>query len=162
MAKNAVVGIEISGMAKLRGLVKAAGDAQHPEWQAGARRATDEFRGLVASRAPGSMGGKTAVKRSATLLGPTVGAVGTKHPGAKVVEFGRGALVIRPRRARVLWWRGAAHPVASVSQAKRAARPFYGIVRGDAATGAMRPRLETILAAAIERVWGSAGPDGSD
>lgn len=147
-------GIEMAGLGRFRGLVRATGDNKRPEWRAGAERIIPSFAGEATSRAPGSM--TAQVRRVNSLFGPTVGAIAVNHPGAKVIEFGRGPLTIRPRDRRALSWDGAPHPVRIVHQPRRRPRPFIGIIRGDAAIAATRPLLEAEILRTLIEIWANA------
>ena len=51
-------------------------------------------------------------------------AVGTNKIYARAVHDGRPAIIIRPRRKKALYWKGARHPVKKVHQPPRRPNPF--------------------------------------
>jgi HK97 gp10 family phage protein len=76
------------------------------------------------------------------------GVIGTNASYAKAVHDGRKEVIIRPKRAKALFWRGAAHPVKRVKQPPRKGNPFF-----ERALTVARPRVERELAAWGDRLW---------
>lgn len=65
------------------------------------------------------------LRRSITAQRYSDGAiVGTNKLYAAAVHEGHRALIIRPRRKKALFWKGAAHPVRQVFQPARKGKPF--------------------------------------
>lgn len=79
--------------------------------------------------------------------GGSRGVIGTNLSYARPVHEGSKPHVIRPRRARALFWKGALHPVRSVNHPGNRANPFF--VR---AADRVRPAVERELAAYFGRV----------
>jgi HK97 gp10 family phage protein len=78
------------------------------------------------------------------------GIVGTNARYARAVHEGTRPRVIRPRRARALFWRGARHPVKSVRHPGTRANPFL-----ERAMRVSKPAVERELAAWGGKVWSS-------
>lgn len=75
------------------------------------------------------------------------GVVGTHLRYARSVHDGSRPHIIRPKRAKALFWRGARHPVTSVNHPGNRANPFF--VR---ALERVRPQVERELAAWGDRI----------
>lgn len=59
------------------------------------------------------------------LVGPGMAAVGSNLSYARAVHDGRPQVIIRPKRKKALYWRGAEHPVRKVVQPPRKGKPFF-------------------------------------
>lgn len=68
--------------------------------------------------------------RKAHIVEPNGRAGAALHvqtPYARAVHDGRPRLVIKPRRARALYWPGARHPVKKITQPARQGRPWLAL-----------------------------------
>lgn len=113
----------------------------------------------VARRAPGSMRGRVAFG-GVKGVGGNVRAVGqVTHPGAKSMEFGRVFYYRgfqgnnRPGSPRTSMKSGTKFRAARGQRAK----PFIGIVNGDQAMAAARPRVVPVILAGIAKQWDDIG-----
>lgn len=73
--------------------------------------------------------------------------VGTDRKYAQYHQFGTQPYVIRPKRGRYLFWKGAAHPVRKVNHPGLPARPFMPFSR----SGRMMPEAQRRVLAVIRR-----------
>ncbi len=92
----------------------------------------DRLAGKVAHRIRAIVVEKTVPVRTgelrrsihATRLSKGMWIVGTNKIYARAVHDGRPRVVIRPRKKKALYWKGAPHPVKKVIQPPRKANPF--------------------------------------
>jgi hypothetical protein len=101
-------------------------------------------------------------RRAPSVVRPTIRAVEARtatagarvdvgHPATKVLEFGkRKVRTLRPRARKALYGPGMRHPVRRVRWGPIRPRPFIGIVDRGHAIGAAQPRIQEMLARAIE------------
>ena len=87
--------------------------------------------------------------------------VGTNKVYARAVHEGRKAMVIRPKKAKALYWPGAAHPVKSVFQKARKGNPFFrkavDIFAGDFDDEVQKLGIEDSAAEALKQSLESVG-----
>lgn len=125
------------------------------------REALAEGGQLLASatrtRAMGRIAGSVmfaGVKGKAHTLRATVT---VKHPGAKPAEFGRQTYYrgFTNRRQK------ATGTPFKAGRGGQKAQPYVGIVKGDAALGAVGPQVRTILERSIAQEWERIGREGN-
>lgn len=146
-------------LTKLKRALKTLGERDAPFLAEAMERAGQIVNEEVARRAPGSMAGKVTFG-GVKGVGGNVRALGyVTHPGAKSMEFGRR-----------FYYRGFAgnnrqsSPRGSMKSGTRfesprgqKARPFIGIVNGDAAMAAAKPKVVPLILAGISATWDDLG-----
>ncbi len=157
MASKAITWrIDTTGIKGLQAVLKAVGEKEAPFLKSAMGDVAKLLEREVATRAPGSMGAKL---RSSVFSGKGLGArLVDSHPGAKSMEFGR--------TRYYAGFHGHAQKATGhvVKRPGEKARPFIGIVHGDAAIGAVMPRarelIQTAMVAEFDRLAGvAAGVD---
>jgi len=152
MAGAATVSIEVHGVKSLTRVLKALAEDDAPFLRKALEEAGALLEREIESRAPGSMPA-TVTFRGVTGSAPRLRAsIRVKHPGAKSMEFGR-SWYYRDFMGRAQKATGQRFRASPGQRPK----PFIGIIKGDAAVGAVRPRLEQIINEAIEAEWHRLG-----
>lgn len=137
MAVN--VKIQVEGATQLQKKLRVMGEEDAPYLRVALEDSGRELAGEMARRAPGGIGAAvqfTGVKGKANGL-RAVGVV--KHPGARSMEFGR-----------QYWRRNGARVRHSPGQR---ARPYLGVIKGDAAIGATKDSAQRRIGDAVVKEW---------
>lgn len=158
MAKSKVagtsgVGIEIQGIKQLSRALRALGETDAPFLREALDRSGRQLAGAIRRHADGGIADAVefrGVKGGASALRA---ALRIKHPGSRSMEFGR-----------VWYYRGySGRAVKETGSRFRArgqkAKPFIGIVRGDAAIGEVGDEIQADLAQAFEDEWERIGAE---
>lgn len=151
MSNTAAVRIEITGQRALARAMKAVGDTDAPFLNHALLESADDAAGETRSRGPGSIGSAVSIVglRGSGISKRAV--VSVKHPGAASMEFGRtlyyAGYTGRKQKS------GYKRKVSKGQQAK----PFIGVVKGDAAMGASRDRIVMRIMHAFELEWERLG-----
>ena len=152
---SARIDIRLEGANRLKRAMRLLSEAEAPFLKAALEESGELLAGEAEGRGPGRIG------RSVSFVGVrgTGGALRSlsraTHPGARSMEFGR-----------TTYYRGfTGRNQKSGTKFKAArgqkARPFAGIKNGNAALGAVKPRVEALLSEAIAAEWErvARGPD---
>ena len=135
--------------------LRVLGETDAPFLRAALEDVGSRFASEIRSRAPGGIAGQVGQPVIKGKLGQlkSVGAV--RHPGSRSMEFGR------------VWYRSGYtvvnHKFVGGTKVKRrgqTARPFVGVIKGDAATAATQPYARERLTEAVEREWDRIGKEG--
>lgn len=148
IGKAAGIAIEIDqdSLKRLTKALKVLGEADAPYLREAVSESGQRFATAVRSHAPGSMGGQV-VERGVSGSGTGLRYKGVvTHPGARSREFGRG------------WYYRAytGRKMKSGTKFKSAGQqavPFLGVMKGDAATGEVRPYVVERMLRGIRQTW---------
>lgn len=142
-SKTARVGIQVEGAKQLQKALRVLGEKDAPFLKEALETSGRMLSREAGSRAPGGIG--RAVKFTAVRGKPSGlrAIVNVKHPGSRSMEFGR-KWYGRPRRR-----------VARGQQA----RPYMGIIRGDAAVGATNDEVKRLISDAFDKEWERIGAE---
>lgn len=164
--------IRIEGLTDTRRAFKALGEADTPFYLAALNHSAEITRAAIAARAPGSMAGKVDL---VGIRGDGINAsavIRVNHPGADSYEFGRrfwyrgftyggglGQRGVRPGRKPKGIQKGTG--VRFQSSPGQAEKPFVGVKAGNAAIGAVAPRVHAMMVDAIEREFARVANGGA-
>lgn len=152
-AKTVKWGIQVDGAANLQKALRVLAEPDAPYLRDALEDVGRSLAREAASRAPGGIGRAVqfvGVKGKANALRSMVQ---IKHPGSRSMEFGR-----------QYYYRGYTGRRVKSGQRFRSnpgqpARPYIGIVRGDAAMGAIEADAQRKIADAIEAEWERIGTE---
>lgn len=140
MAGAVKLTVQVTGHKELMRALKAVGgEVEAPEVKSGVDRAGQILSDETSRRGKGGIGRAVTyggVKGPLTSL-RAVGRV--KHPGSRSMEFGRKYWPVNGSRRR--------------HDPGQRPNPYLGVVKGDAAIGAVRGRVQDILLAAYAAEW---------
>ena len=145
-AKTAKFGIQVDGAIQIQKALRVLGETDAPFLRAALEESGQDLAAEAAARAPGGIG--RAVKFTGVKGKPSGlrAMVQVKHPGSRSMEFGRKWYGQHGRRVKV----AKGQP----------ARPYFGIVKGDAAIGATNERSMKRISDAIFNEWERIGREG--
>lgn len=89
-----------------------------------AGRVAHRIRSIVVERTVPVRTGELRRSITTVRLKPLNWVVGTNKVYARAVHDGRPRVVIKPRKKKALYWKGAKHPVKRVVQPPRKGKPF--------------------------------------
>lgn len=159
MAGAASVKIEVSVDARrLERALRVLSDEDAPFLRVALEESGQELAGASRSRAPGGIAGAVqfaGVKGRSNRLRATVV---VKHPAAKAMEFGR-QTYYRGFTGRRMKATGSPFKAGRGGQK---AQPYIGIVKGNAAIGAVGPGVRLRLERAIAQEWDRIASEGGE
>ncbi|PKN81534.1 MAG: hypothetical protein CVU47_06360 [Chloroflexi bacterium HGW-Chloroflexi-9] len=157
MAGAASVNIQVSVDARrLNRALQVLAEPDAPFLRQALEESGRELASAAASRAPGSIASTVAfagVKGRANRLRATVV---VKHPAAKAREFGRQTFYRSYEDRRM---KATGVPFKAGRRGQKA-QPFIGIVKGNAAIGAVGPGVRQRLERAVTQEWDRIAAEG--
>ena len=148
MAKTQAWKIEVRGAKSLHKALQILQETDAPFLREALETSGNLLRSEAAQRAPAGIAQTVAfvgVKGKGAQLRALIR---VKHPGGKSMEFGR-QYYYRGYRGRQMKMTGQRFKAAKGQKAK----PYLGIIKGDAAIAAARDKVETLILDAFEKEW---------
>lgn len=149
-SQTASWGIEIDGVTNLKRALRVLAEPDAPFLRSALEESGQLLRAAAARRAPGRIAAAvrfTGVKGKGAGLRATID---VRHPGARSMEFGR-----------EMYYRGFTGRQQKATGRKfrvgpgrgQPARPYLGVIKGNAAIAEVEDRVRQLLAEAFEREW---------
>lgn len=154
MARASVVSIEVTGAVQLQKALRILAEPDAPYLRQAMTQAGQTLDRAASSRGKGGIG---SAVQFAGVQGKANGLralIKVKHPGAKPMEFGR------TKYYRGYTGRSQKSGTSFRARPGQKPDPFIGIVKGDAAIGAVGPQIRTLFTTAIDREWNRIGAEG--
>lgn len=146
--------IDEKSMGRLTKALRILGETGAPFLRAAMQDVGERFADEIRHRSPGGIGGHVQMKGVLGKGGALRASGVVKHPGARSMEFGR----------KWYWtgYRGRAQRTGRKTPHTpgQAARPYLGVIKGDAATAAITPYAREHILEAIDREWDRIGEGG--
>lgn len=140
--------IQVEGADRLLKKLQILGENDAPFLREALEAGGELMKDAASGRAPGSMASKFQGPKVRTYSGSLRALVEVKHPGARSMEFGR-FHYYRGYSGRAVKATGTRFK----SSPGQKAQPMFGIVKGDAAVGAVGGRVKELLERAITAEW---------
>lgn len=146
--------VDKKSLNNLQRACKLLGDGEMPFLVNAFERVGREFVEEVRRRAKGGIANRVEFRGVSKGRGNVVARGRVVHPGSRSMEFGRQYYYFGYTGRRMKSGRKRQVSPGQI------ARPYVGIVNGDAATAAVAPRARAIIAEAVSAEWKRAFGDG--